>query len=79
MDVKEKIKQLYKPTLDLIDKVNNCDHNWMDKNGSSVYICSKCGYACGDIELDKLIFKEYLLKKGNSPELVDSLMKYYGR
>lgn len=75
--IKDRIIELYKPTLDIIEKRTNCDHDWLDKNGSSTYRCSKCEYTCSDKELDRLIFKDKLLKKGHSSEYVNKLMDYY--
>lgn len=75
--IKERIIALYKPTLNIINKRINCNHNWLDKDGSANFICSECGYNCEDKELDRLIFRDKLLKKGLSEEKVNKLMTYY--
>jgi hypothetical protein len=40
--INKEINKLFKPALDRIEKVKNCNHIWPDKNGSAYYICSKC-------------------------------------
>ena len=75
--IKKEINKLFKPVLDRIEKVKNCNHVWPDKNGSAYYICSKCGYlADGSKELDRLITIEKWESKGASQETINKLLKY---
>lgn len=76
--VDKEIDRLFKPALDRIDEVKNCNHVWPDKNGSAYYICSKCGYlADGSKELDKLITIENWKSKGLSTDTINKLLPYY--
>jgi ribosomal protein L37AE/L43A len=70
MSIKDRIQALYKPTLDIIEMCSNCEHDWLDKNGSSTFICRKCNYACSDSQLDKLIFEDKLRKKDMMKKLL---------
>ena len=75
--INKEINKLFKPALDRIEKVKNCNHIWPDKNGSAYYICSKCGYlADGSKELDRLITIEKWKNKGASQETINKLLKY---
>lgn len=79
--IKKEIDRLFKPTLDRIEEVTNCNHIWPDKDGSAYYRCSKCGYlADGSNELDKLITIEKYTKKwsdvGLDQEHINKLLKY---
>ncbi len=79
--VNKEIDRLFKPTLDRIEKVKNCNHVWPDKNGTAYYMCSKCGYlADGSKELDNLITIQKYTKRwtdlGLSPEKINELLKY---
>ena len=75
--INKEINKLFKPALDRIEKVKNCNHIWPDKNGSAYYICSKCGYlADGSKELDRLITIEKWKNKGASQETINTLLKY---
>ena len=51
--IKQRIVELFKPTLEIIERQSNCEHNWPHKEGSAYYRCTKCGYLADDRELDK--------------------------
>lgn len=75
--IKKEINKLFKPTLDRIKEVKECNHVWSNKNGSAYYRCSKCGYlADGSKELDKLITIQRFTDKGLSQETINKLLKY---
>lgn len=80
MDIKDEIsdrlKFTFKSTLQIINKQINCNHIWLDKNGSSNYRCKKCKYTVEDKKLDKLISKQKLIEKGVSISKLKKLVKY---
>jgi rubrerythrin len=62
--VKSRIIELFKPALETIDRQSNCQHKWLDKNGSAYFRCESCGYLADDMKLDDLITNIKLEEKG---------------
>lgn len=71
--IKNRITTLNKPALKFINKVENCEHIWLEKNGKANYICKKCKYVVSDIILDRLIFELKLKEKGFTKKHMDIL------
>jgi len=34
--IKQRIVELFKPTLEIIERQSNCEHNWPHKEGSAL-------------------------------------------
>jgi rubrerythrin len=74
--IKERIVELFKPTLKIIEEQSNCKHKWPHKDGTAYYRCSICGYLAEDRELDKLISIDKMIKKGMTPEMIKKFKDY---
>ena len=74
--IKQRIVELFKPTLEIIERQSNCEHNWPHKDGSSYYRCTKCGYLADDRELDKSITIMKMIKQGATPEMIKKFKDY---
>ena len=74
-EIKQRVIELFKPTLETIERQSNCDHQWKDKDGAAYFRCKVCGYLADDRKLDKMIFKMKLMEKGMTPEMIKKYFK----
>ena len=74
--IKKRIEKLFEPTIKIIEKQSNCEHNWSDKDGAAYFRCKKCGFLAEDKQLDKLIFTLKLVQKGMSAEMIKRYKDY---
>ena len=72
---KDRIAELFKPTLLKIEEQTSCVHDWMDKDGAAYFRCSICGYLADDKDLDNYIFVNKLLDKGMKIEDIKHFLK----
>lgn len=75
-EINNLITELFKPSLNKIKEQTNCNHIWLDKNGSAYFRCNNCGYLADNMELDKLITINNLVEKGATPEMIKLFKKY---